>query len=209
MNMQKNGKSDIKKQRLGIFSGTFDPIHSGHIHIAKEVINELNLNLLAIVPSFQVPHKGETITCSPKERLFMCQLACKGFDNIVISDFEIENAIKGYSIDTIDKLKETYMSDETFYIIGSDVYLSILNWKNLNQLIKKVTFCIVIRNLDDFDKVQRVKKELDKRGAKSYICKFKAIEVSSTNIKCRINDNESVEDLISKEAENLILAKKN
>jgi len=195
-----------RKKRIGIFLGTFDPIHNAHIHIAQGAIKNVGLDSVIILPSFKSPHKGEGISISSKERMTMCELACYGENLIIASDVEIKNKLEGYSLKKIDLIADDYPNSELYYIIGSDAYLSIRQWDNLEDLIGKVVFCVIMRNYNDTQRVEEIKSELEVLGGKTHICNFKTLDISSTGIREKIRRGDSIKDLVDKRVENFILA---
>ncbi|MGB3368653.1 MAG: nicotinate-nucleotide adenylyltransferase [Acidaminobacteraceae bacterium] len=203
-----NKKVNETKEKLGVFLGTFDPIHNGHMHIARSVILSIGLDSVIIVPSYESPHKGESVCSSAKERMMMCNLACDGENLILASDIEIKNKLKGYSLKKIDLIAASNPQSKLYYIIGSDAYLTIMEWRNLEELISKVAFCVVVRDKTDTNKVEKIKKELKLLGGETYICSFATLDISSTSIRKIIRSNETISGLLPQNVEKFILENK-
>ena len=122
--------------RVGIFGGTFDPIHNGHLITAQSVREIRGLDKIIFIPSFISPHKKELIPSSPKYRLDMIKLAIKDIEFFDYSDIEIKKTGISYSVDTLEELKKEY--DELEFIIGYD---NIFTFKNvLNTLVTNINF---------------------------------------------------------------------
>ncbi len=194
--MDLKDKKNSDKSKIGVFLGTFDPIHKGHIHIAKNVIEELNLDSLIIIPSYESPHKDKKIITSSDTRLAMCRLACEGYDNIFASDIEIKNELRGYSLDKINLIVDTYRDSIIYYIVGSDAYMNVMEWSNIDKMVEKVVFCVVLRKEDHREELSSIKDKLSKIGGKTYICNFKTLEISSSKIKSLIKAKEDISDYL-------------
>lgn len=203
-----NNNLNEAKHKLGIFLGTFDPIHNGHMHIARSVASSIGLDSVIIVPSYDSPHKGESVCSSSKERMTMCELACDGEKSIVASDIEIKNKLEGYSLKKIDMIAENYPKAKLYYIIGSDTYLTIMGWNNLEELISKVSFCVVMRDDKDISNIEEIEGKLELLGGETCVCSFDALEISSTNIRKTIKNGESISGLVPEMVEKFILENK-
>lgn len=191
-------------KKIALFLGTFDPIHNGHMHIAKSVLHELSLDEVLIIPSFDSPHKGENLCTCTDERLTMCELACEDVDNVDVSDIEIKNKLEGYSLKKIDLIAEKYSESKLYYIIGSDTYMTMMKWSNLEYFISKVSLCVIIREKKDLSKVREIKKNLEKLKAETFICNFETLDISSTRIRKLIKSGDSISSLVSENIENYI-----
>ena len=133
-------------KRIGIFGGTFNPIHYGHLIAAQTVGVELKLDETVFVPCAHPPHKTERDLAPAKDRMTMIRLATRGNPFFRISDFEIKKGGKSYSIDTMHYFRDTHpKGTKFFFIVGSDAAESLHTWKNIEELIKLVTFVSVNR----------------------------------------------------------------
>jgi len=132
-------------EKIGIFGGTFDPVHKEHINLAKAAIDELKLDKLIVVPSFISPHKADKKTADSIHRLNMCRLAF-GFDTkIIVSDFEIKKEGKSYSYLTVEHFAKEYANAKLFFIVGADMFIDFKNWKNPEIILKYSTLTVVRR----------------------------------------------------------------
>lgn len=135
-----------RPKRLGLFGGTFNPIHYGHLRTAEEVTETLGLTRLWFIPAAQPPHKtGPQIT--PFEvRLEMARLAVGRHPRIGVSDIEGRRPGKSYSIETLRQVKEEYGRDwELYFILGLDAILEITTWKDYAQLFTLCHFVVLDR----------------------------------------------------------------
>lgn len=191
--MSKGSKKQVKR---GIFFGTFDPIHNGHIHIAQNIKVIQDLDSVLILPLFASPHKGSTVSVEPIERYKMCELACRDIEGLDASCLELNQEMTGYSIKMVDVIIEAYPKDKLYYIIGSDIFLSIMKWVSLTELIKRVTFCVAIRNHEDVEKVLEVKDVLEQIGGETCLCEFDILDLSSTRVRECIRDEKCISEMV-------------
>lgn len=133
-------------KRIGIFGGTFNPIHYGHLIAAQTVGVELSLDETIFVPCAHPPHKTERELAPAKDRLAMIRLAIRRNPFFDVSDFEIKKGGKSYSIDTVRYFRTLYpKGTKFFFIVGADAAECLPSWKNVDELVKMVTFVAVNR----------------------------------------------------------------
>ncbi|MBQ7638890.1 MAG: nicotinate (nicotinamide) nucleotide adenylyltransferase [Clostridia bacterium] len=192
------------KNNIGIFGGSFDPMHSGHIKLAKFLVKELELSKLIIVPAAMSPFKNVSHSAD-KDRLEMCRLslpeAC-----FEISDFEISRGGVSYSVDTVSHFREAYPQDELYLIIGEDQLLIFDKWFRWKDILKTVTLAAVKRN--DETSLSSLEEFADKNlraFGRVVLLPFEPLEVSSTEIRGKIKNGESVAGLVSPETEDYII----
>jgi len=133
-----------------LFGGTFNPPHLGHLEVAKSVVEELNPDLLLIIPANIPPHK-EYEECNPDaiERLELCRLNFSDLPNTQISDIEIMREGKSYTADTLEELINRYPESEFTFVLGSDMLLCFEDWYKFRFLLENMTIAVYSRNIDD------------------------------------------------------------
>lgn len=136
--------------RIGIYGGAFNPIHKGHIKIAKYAIKSLSLDRLVFVPSFRGPFKKDIELVPGKDRINMIELVLE--DKMDVCSFEINRKSTSYTIDTVKYFKNKHKDDELFLIIGSDHLMKLNKWKNIDE-ISKLTKIIIFKRSDTFSKI--------------------------------------------------------
>jgi nicotinate-nucleotide adenylyltransferase len=135
--------------KLAIFGGTFDPIHSAHLTVAREAVRRFGLDRVLFVPAAHPPHKPDAGT-RYEDRLRMVQLACEGEPLFEASDIESGSG-KSYSIDTIERLRSSLPAgDQLYFIIGTDAFAEILTWHRAADVIRLVDFIVVTRPGHDY-----------------------------------------------------------
>lgn len=132
--------------RIGIFGGAFNPVHNGHISLARRSISELALDKLILVPTADPPHKSGADFASAKARLDMLSLAFKDFDNTVVSDIEFKRQGKSYSYYTVNQIAALYPGAKLFLIIGQDQFMNFDSWYRYRDILNNVTLFAAARN---------------------------------------------------------------
>ncbi|HPD60664.1 MAG TPA: nicotinate-nucleotide adenylyltransferase [Thermodesulfobacteriota bacterium] len=144
--MDKTGKLETPKERIGLFGGTFNPIHFGHLRAAEEVQEFFHLDKIIFVPARIPPHKTGKAIVDPEHRLNMVKLAIQDNPCFEISDFEIQRNAKSYSIITIEYFQKKLGGDTSlFFLMGMDAFLEINTWKDFAQLFSLTNFIIMSR----------------------------------------------------------------
>jgi nicotinate-nucleotide adenylyltransferase len=137
-------------ERLGIFGGTFNPIHFGHLRVAVEVRELFSLDSILFIPSAQPPHKNLSNIANPKDRHYMTQLAIQSYPFFQLSSIELEREGLSYTIDTIKSLQQQYTPNiQFFYMIGIDAFLAIHTWKNFQNLFNEIPFIVMSRPVNE------------------------------------------------------------
>lgn len=136
---------NIEGIKSGYLGGTFDPIHLGHLIIAQDVFEKLNLEQVNFVPTAQNPLKDEPPTCLNKDRLKMVDLALEEDSRFERLDIELETGGKSYTIDTVEKLYKQNNDQPVLWIIGSDNIDDLPRWHRIDELAEIVEFICVAR----------------------------------------------------------------
>ena len=118
--------------RIGILGGTFDPIHLGHLYLARKVLSKFSLNKIIFIPVYLPPHKKNIKITDAKHRCNMLKLAVANYKRFKVSDIEIKRKDLSYSVETLHEFRKQYgVSTELFFITGSDSLKELHKWKNL------------------------------------------------------------------------------
>lgn len=143
--------------KIGLFGGSFNPIHKGHIKIAKAAIKELKLDQLIFIPCQRNPFKKDVNYVDSQKRLEMIEMVLE--DKMIVSSFEINQQGTSYTIETVKHFRNKYPHDEIFLIIGSDNLTKLQKWKNIDQISKLSQIVIFKRE-----------KQINKTNIKKYQC---------------------------------------
>lgn len=193
--------------RIGIFGGTFNPIHNGHTMLAKYCKDELGLDKVILIPTYKPPHKESNDLANETDRINMCRLACEGYEEFEVSDIEIKRKGKSYSYQTLTSLKEIYYKDDLFFIMGADMFLSLDKWKNPEIIFQKASIIAVPRDISSVCKLEEYYKNvISSMGARAYILPNPVMQVSSTYIRENIENYNTVKDLIDRKVYDYIIS---
>jgi nicotinate-nucleotide adenylyltransferase len=130
---------------LAIFGGTFDPIHTAHLTVAREAARSFGLSCVLFVPASHPPHKGGATATGYEDRYRMVELACRAEPLFEVSRLEAGDCVS-YSISTIEKIRSTLApSDELFFLIGADAFAEIQSWHRWEEVVHSVDFIVVTR----------------------------------------------------------------
>lgn len=182
--------------KIGMFGGTFNPIHKAHIYLAEEFQKAIGLDFVMLMPTYIPPHKSPENLASPKDRFAMCKLAAKTNPKILVSDYEINKKGKSYTYQTLEWLRETYPKDELFLIMGSDMYMTIDEWRNPEIIYSLATLCVSAREENEYQSLNKKLKALSGKGAKSIVLKIAPKPMSSTLVRRLIKENQPVEQFL-------------
>ena len=180
---------------IGIFGGAFNPVHNGHIALAKHYIRSLDLDKLILIPTAVPPHKSSDDLVDGAHRVAMLRLATADIDCCQVSTIELERKGKSYSYDTISQLKKVYPTDKIFMIIGSDQYFYFPNWYRAQDILSEVTVVTSAREENEYNAL------LEFRGRtpcmqNTVISNLDVFEASSTQIRNMIKSSKDVSNLV-------------
>ena len=202
-----------KNGRVGLFGGTFNPIHLGHLRGAEEIREEFHLDEVTFLPSSVPPHKMREKVVSAKHRVEMVRQAVSGNPYFSVSDAEISRPGKSYSIETIRYFRET-RQDTFFFILGSDAFLEIETWREFQNLFSLCNFIVMIRPesqkktvslpqalVPNFRYSSEERAWMHVSGYMLYFKEISFLDISSTKIRELIAEEKSVRYLIPPEVE--------
>ena len=132
-------------KKVGIYGGTFDPIHNGHIKVVAQLLSRGVVDQIILVPAGEPLLRENVPVASGSDRLAMCRLAIKDIKNASVSEIEINRSGPSYAIDTVAEISKTLPGAELFWIIGSDAFEKIDNWHRANELKELVNFIVIER----------------------------------------------------------------
>jgi nicotinate-nucleotide adenylyltransferase len=131
--------------RLGIYGGSFDPVHNAHLLVAQAAAEELQLERLFFVPAAQSPFKPGSEPAPANERLRLLRLALAGRPKCALDDQEIRRGGVSYTIDTVRDFQQRHPGAELFYLIGADHVATLPQWKAADELARRVRFVVIPR----------------------------------------------------------------
>lgn len=179
--------------RMGIMGGTFDPVHSGHIQLARAALENLKLDGVMLLPAGDPPHKQRTV--SARDRLAMTRLAAQELRGIFPCGIEIERRGTTYTVDTLRELHGKNPDTQWFYIIGADTLQVLDSWKDFQDVAGLCAFAVCGRAQEAASRARM--EELQRRyGARFLPMDFTGPDISSTEIRRRVHRGEEIDALV-------------
>ena len=188
---------------IGIYGGSFDPVHLGHLQTATSIKNELNIDRLFMLPCFEPVHKN-SLNYTSKQRLQMLDLAIKEFNSLEIDTREILRGGNSFMIDTLLDLKESFKNESICLIIGMDSFIKFKTWKNWDEFSKLIHLVVLPRNGDQpvsktlttFETVENIDKLKSNLSGHLYFSNSQMIDISSSAIRGKIAANQNLDNLL-------------
>jgi len=201
------------KKRIGLFGGTFNPVHLGHLKAAEDVRAAFRLDRVLFIPSYIPPHKDSAGIASADDRFRMVELACLGREDFIPSSVEVDAGERSYSIVTLSKIKKLYPGTWLFFILGVDAFLEIGTWREHERVLGECLFIVTGRPGFDLERAAGVLGgrltgrmyevseggTVDERLFKRFgvfLLPIKALDISSTDIRNRVRRGESPDGLV-------------
>jgi nicotinate-nucleotide adenylyltransferase len=179
----------IELQKIGIYGGTFDPVHHAHLILARLALERFALERIVFVPTRLSPHKNNSVA-TPEARLQMLRSAIEGEAQFEVDDCELQREPPSYTIDTVEKLRQKYQGAHLFLLIGDDNLAGLPSWRGFEDLRHMVTFVVLQRA---FTPVVHEYLSVDRR-----------IDISATEIRNRIASGRSIQYLVPRSVEQII-----
>ncbi len=188
--------------KLGLFGGSFDPIHHGHLIAAQDVLETLSLDRVIFVPSFHSPLKDMNPGLSGEERTMLVRLAVEGVPGFDVSTVEIDRGGVSYTVETVRELKRCYPSDDLYWIIGQDQVGKLSDWRGIEELAGLIGFASVKRPGVSAPGTPEVP------GLRLCPVDSHACDISSTDIRKRIREGRPIHFLTPARVVSHILERK-
>ena len=182
--------------KIGIFGGTFDPVHVGHMIIAEQVMEELGLARVVFVPGGIPPHKEmSSVRASAEERFAMVEAAVAGNERFSADRVEVDAGRPMHSVETVEILKRRSPEDEWFFITGADEVSNLLSWRDPDQLLEQVVMVAATRPGYDLSKLDHLEAGL-RNFDRIFPVECTRVDVSATGIRRRMLQGKSVRYLV-------------
>lgn len=198
---------------IGVFGGTFDPVHNGHTKIIQNLLELIPFDEIKVIPNGQPPHR--TSVCSNNDRLEMVNLAFKGINQISVDEREIQREGPSYAIHTAEEILEEYHQDNIIWIMGSDAFSEIDTWFEWEDFLNIINLLVMARPGSEIDStsmagtliLERQTSNIDdlSHGAgKILIVDIDPINISSTQVRSNLAAGETVNELILEDVSDYI-----
>lgn len=213
--------------KIGIFGGTFNPIHYGHLRAAEEVRERFDLTKIIFIPSKNPPLKTQDLLDSV-HRYKMTELALSGNSFFEISDIEFKRQGKSYSVQTLEELRSIFHGTTLYFILGIDAFLEIPTWWQPEKLISLVDFIVISRpsfkfvdllsspyigaSKNELERLDKAELELHTTALKGnramMAFRIPLIDISATEIRRRVMEGKSIKYLLPESVESYIISNK-
>jgi nicotinate-nucleotide adenylyltransferase len=181
--------------KIGIYGGTFDPIHHGHLILGRQACEELELDQLIFVPAALSPFKKNGPQATGEQRLSMLRAAISGQEDFFAEDCELKRPPPSYSIDTVLQIREREPNADLFWLIGADNVDGLDKWRRIEELKMLVQFVVLDRGCGE-------------RGPFVYPIVQRNIDISATEIRKRVASGRSIRYLVPQAVEEIIRREK-
>ena len=193
--------------RIGIFGGSFDPIHTGHLMLAESARTEAGLDRLIILPAYESPFKVGQSNAGSEDRMQMAILAAEGNENMEVSSFDIDKGKVSFMVDLLMEMEEMFAPEDKFYFIsGTDSILKIEKWKGSDILLTRYGFVVGSRPGYRTEELTQHVEHLRKTyGTDIRIVDIPQVDISSTDIRQRCRDGRTIKYLVPDKVEKYII----
>ena len=197
------------RKRIAFYGGTFDPVHCGHITVAKRLLLLFRLDEFVFLPAFHAPHKADVKPTSAYHRFAMLALATSGEPQISISTLELDRAEKRYTVDTLPEIIQRQPDADILFVMGADSWVDILTWREWEKVLLMTNHIVVTRPGFEIstDHVSDAVRErivdlrnsrntvkLDEPGQRIYITDAVKVDVSATAIREDVREDERLDN---------------
>ena len=205
----------MKRRRIGVYGGTFDPVHRGHLSVARAVLENFDLDKLLFVPAFVPPHKRGREISSPHHRYAMLALATRHEPQMRISTIELDAPARPYTVETMASLQMQYADAALFFVMGMDSFREVTLWRDYETLLTNYSLIVAARPGHENDSEAMGKhlapalqlRVLDLRGGQRpmneqlatpqiFVTDYVAVDVSATAIRAAAEAGEDIRRLV-------------
>ena len=194
-------------KRIAFYGGSFDPLHNGHLTIARTLREKFALNEFVFIPAFHAPHKKDKKPTSAFQRFAMLALATNDEPQIKVSKMELDVPERPFTVETLERLKNELTDTQIFFVMGADSWAEITTWREWEKVLTLVNIIVVTRpdyeigfehvtdeireRIVDLRKTETENQsEIQNPKSKIYITDSVQIDISATEIRQKIKENE-------------------
>jgi nicotinate-nucleotide adenylyltransferase len=211
------------RRRIGIYGGTFDPVHHGHLKVAEAVLSAFALDRILFVPAFTPPHKRKRMISSPFHRMAMLALATADSPKMYVSTVELEAPSRPYTIETLGRLQTELRPARLFFMMGADSFGDVTGWREYEAILSEYDVVVATRpgyrGQDNYDGAQNGDEAVealapqlrmrivdlrggacpsdeDLKSSRIYLTDYVSVDVSATGIREAVEQGRSIDDLV-------------
>jgi nicotinate-nucleotide adenylyltransferase len=204
------------ERRIAAYGGTFDPVHNGHLEVVRAIVRNFGLDQLLIIPAHRPPHKDARAIADAYHRFAMAVLASLDEPRVLVSTIELEAPNRPYTFETVERLRSAFgTATRLFFVMGADSFEEVNTWREPARLLSSTNVVVVTRPGHDVrtshleDRFRSTIVDLrgrefelqpgeDLNEHHIYLTGYVNTGISSTEIRQRVRDGESIEDLVPK-----------
>jgi nicotinate-nucleotide adenylyltransferase len=179
----------LSSQKIGIYGGTFDPVHHGHLILAREVLEKFQLGKILFIPAAISPHKNAPAAAAAL-RLRMLEAGIENEPKFEVDNYELGRSAPSFTIDTVEYLTQKYEGAYLFYLVGDDNVNGLATWRRYDELRQKVTFVVLRRAAEPV--------------AHEYLSVDRRIEISASEVRGRVAAGQAIRYLVPPAVERII-----
>lgn len=191
-------------KKMGLFGGSFDPIHISHIRLARQLADKLGLDGVLLMPTYVPPHKIRTDMAPAEDRLAMCRLAAEEEPLLSVSDLELSRGGASFTAETLTALVTQYPDTEWYLFTGADMFVTLRTWHRFADIAARAVLCAIPREGTDTGELARYAAALTADGCRCYVDDTPAEAISSTDIRQRVRRGEPLTGLVTPAVERYI-----
>ena len=195
-------------EKIILFGGTFDPVHTGHIAVAQAAAEKIGAGKVILIPARRSPHKEQKPAAVDNDRIAMLKLAVAGKSLFQISPVEFNRAEPSYTIDTIRHFRQKLGTHcQLYWLIGADMLKDLPKWHRIDELLRECPICVMNRGGFDRPDFDSLAAKLGKEAAEKLrqnMIKTPLIEISSTDIRQKVSQNQNVSKFLHPDVLNYI-----
>ena len=190
--------------RVGLYGGTFDPIHVGHLIVIENAINDMNLDKVIILPSSNPPHKKHKDKTDTDIRVEMVSEAIKDNPKIILSTYESDTDQVIYTHHTLEYFTESLKGHDIFYIMGEDSFMTIDTWRNYEDILDYNIIVFAREGIEKNSDLVKIVEKIKIDNPNIFLLNSLNINISSTLIRTLVKENKSIKYLVKDEVEYII-----
>ena len=190
--------------RVGLYGGTFDPIHVGHLIVIENAINDMNLDKVIILPSSNPPHKKHKDKTDTDIRVEMVSEAIKDNPKIILSTYESDTDQVIYTHHTLEYFTESLKGRDIFYIMGEDSFMTIDTWRNYEDILDYNIIVFAREGIEKNSDLVKMVEKIKIDNPNIFLLNSLNINISSTLIRTLVKENKSIKYLVKDEVEYII-----
>ncbi|MDD3192335.1 MAG: nicotinate (nicotinamide) nucleotide adenylyltransferase [Oscillospiraceae bacterium] len=191
-------------EKLGIFGGTFNPVHNGHLSLCTQLSNALQIPQVLLIPTAVPPHKRAPELADGAQRLAMCRLAAQTDPRFCACDLELRRQGNSYTVETLRELEMLYPHTQFYLLMGTDMFLTVQNWYCAGEIFRRAILVTGARKKGEEEKLTEHLAFLQTLGASGAVIPCQVVEISSTQVRVARKQGRSIREMVPQAVERYI-----